>query len=124
MNREQIIEFIAKTYGEAAEYPWTRYPRSMIFRHSDNRKWFALVMDISKQKLGLLQEEIVDILNVKCDPIVMGTLRGKRGFFPAYHMNKTSWITIVLDGSVDIETIKWLLDLSYDLTAKKSKGKQ
>ncbi len=42
------------------------------------------------------------------------------GVFPAYHMSKTHWISVLLDGSVDKDKIKWLLDLSFELTGKRS----
>lgn len=40
----------------------------------------------------------------------------KEGFFPAYHMNKENWISILLDGTVSADEIKPLLELSYQLT--------
>ena len=65
---------------------------------------------------------MVEIFNAKCDPILIGSLRAEPGFFPAYHMSKSNWITIALDGSVDDGKIKWLLDMSYDLTAPRRKS--
>ena len=82
----------------------------------ENRKWFALVMRVSKSKFGIKSDNAVDILNLKSDPILIGSLRLKDGFFPAYHMNKEKWITIFLDGTVPKNEICDLLDLSYDLT--------
>ncbi len=105
-----------ETYGANAEYPWAKFPGYMVFRHSDNQKWFALVMNISKEKLGLPEKEPIDVLNVKCEPLIIGSLQNEPGFFPAYHMSKTNWITIALDGSVSDEKIKQLLDMSYRLT--------
>ena len=116
MNRGQLQKFILETYGISAEYPWKT--NDMVFRHSDNRKWFALVMNITKEKLGLPDKEQIDILNVKCEPILIGSLQRENGIYPAYHMNNSNWLTIALDGSVSDEKIKWLLDMSYDLTAK------
>ena len=55
------------------------------------------------------------ILDLKCDPRLIGTLRESPGFLPAYHMNKANWITVLLDGSVSMEDLMPLLDLSYDL---------
>ncbi len=49
---------------------------------------------------------------------MIGSLRLSKGFLPAYHMNKEHWITILLDGSVEREKIKQLIDLSYELTEK------
>lgn len=119
MNREELIKHIAEVYSTDAEYPWASSPNSAVFRHQSNRKWFALVMDLPKERLGLHEDGVIDILNLKCDPILIGNLRQEKGFFPAYHMSKTHWITIALDGSVDADKIKWLLDLSFDLTNKK-----
>lgn len=80
-------------------------------------------MDIPKSKLGLPHTDMVDVVNLKCDPILIGSLRGDAGIFPAYHMSKANWITVALDGSVPDEKLKMLLDLSYELTATKMKMK-
>ena len=76
-------------------------------------------MRIPYRTLGISREGQADILNVKCDPLLMGALRGKPGFRPAYHMNKDKWITILLDGSAEREQITGLLALSFELTAVK-----
>ncbi len=123
MNAEQLQQFISETYETDAEYPWSKYPNYMVFRHANNKKWFALIMNISREKLGFSDKETIDVLNVKCEPILIGSLQSESGIFPAYHMSKTSWITVALDGSVSDEKIKWLLDMSYNLTAKKSNKK-
>lgn len=100
-----------------------------MFRHANNRKWFALMMEVPRDKLGLAGTEKLDIVNFKCDPILISSLRGETGIFPVYHMNKASWITAALDGSVSAETIELLLDVSYELTKPKpcrkaAKGKE
>ncbi len=123
MNRDQFIQYVIDQYGVEGEYLWAKYPNYCVFRHLNNRKWFAAVMDIPRNKLGLESIEILDVVNVKCDPILIGSLRREPGFFPAYHMNKASWITVALDGSVPDEQIKMLLDMSYDATAPKIKKK-
>lgn len=121
MNREELIKYIAEVYGSNAEYLWDSAPSYAVFRHQSNRKWFAVIMDLQKEKLGLHEDGAIDILNLKCDPILNGNLRQEKGFFPAYHMSKTHWITIALDGTVDSDKIKWLLDLSFELTNVKTK---
>ena len=35
------------------EYLWRRFPDYTVFRHSDNEKWFGLVMGIKKRSLGM-----------------------------------------------------------------------
>ncbi len=121
MNRNELTEYIAEMYNTAAEYPWDSAPRYAVFRHASNKKWFAVIMNISRRKLGINNDEIIDVMNLKCDPILIGSLRNDAGIFPAYHMSKTNWISVALDGSVDSEKIKWLLDISFDLTDKKRK---
>ena len=123
MNRAELTQYILETYGTEPDRPWARYPSYEVFRHSGGRKWFALAMDIPGAKLGLAGEGAVDIVNLKCDPRMTGTLRTEPGFFPAYHMNKEPWITAVLDGSVPAEKLKALLELSYELTRPKPRKK-
>ncbi len=123
MNRTELKQFIMENYNAKADYPWLKYPNYEVFRHSSNQKWFALIMDVPKDKLGLHGSEPLNVVNFKCDPILVGSLRGEAGIFPAYHMNKEQWITVALDGSVSDEQIKMLLDMSYEATAsKKSKS--
>ena len=75
-------------------------------------------MDVSKNKLELEGDESMDVVNFKCDPILIDSLRNEDGFFPAYHMNKEHWITVSLDDVCD-EKIKMLLDISFELTLSK-----
>ncbi len=121
MNRLQLKQYIAERYHADAEYPWIQFPEYCVFRHCNNQKWFALIMDIPKNKIGLKGNEKIDILNIKCDPIMIGSLLNQKGFFPAYHMSKSNWITITLDGSVDDEKIKLFVDMSHELTASNKK---
>lgn len=123
MNREELESYILNHYSTEADYPWADTPRAAVFRHAGNRKWFALVMEVPRDKLGLPGTEKLDIVNFKCDPILIASLRGETGIFPAYHMNKASWITAALDGSVPAETIELLLDVSYELTKPKIRRK-
>ena len=123
MNREELEAYILNHYSTEPDYPWADTPRAAVFRHAGNRKWFALVMEVSRDKLGLAGTEKLDIVNFKCNPILIASLRGEPGIFPAYHMNKSSWITAALDGSVSAKTIKLLLDVSYELTKPKTRKK-
>ena len=65
--REEVFRYVKKKYNSEIEYLWTRFPTYAIFRHSDNKKWYGLVMDIPCSRLGLPGEDIVDVLNVKLD---------------------------------------------------------
>ncbi len=119
MNREKLTNYILETYNAGQDYPWAKYPDFTVFRHVNNKKWFALIMDIPRNKLGLQGDELLDVVNFKCDTILIGSLREEPGFIPAYHMSKTSWLAEALDGTVSDDKIKMLLDMSYELTAPK-----
>lgn len=114
-RRENVSQYIESRYAAVPEHLWAKYPAYAVFRRQNNRKWFAVLMDVPRNRLGLNGGESVDILDIKCDPKLAGSLRENRGFLPAYHMNKTSWITVLLDGSVSMEELAPLLDMSYDL---------
>ena len=126
MTVQELKEHIFDTYSVEPDHPFKMDDVSCVFRHTDNRKWFALTMNIPYRTLGIQRDGNVDILNIKCDPILIGSLRGRPGFRTAYHMNKDKWITILLDGSAAQEDIIPLLTMSYDLTKKKirKRGKQ
>lgn len=122
MNTDKLYSYIRETYGALPEYPWANDSETAVFRHKDNKKWFALVMNIPKSRLGLTQQDSIWVMNLKCEYVLISSLLSEAGFFPAYHMNKTHWITVALDGSVDEDRIKWLVAVSHDLT--KAKGKK
>lgn len=116
MSRSELKTYILETYSVVSDFPWAKDPNSEVFRHMDSKKWFALIMDVSKIKLGLKTDELIEVVNFKCDPVLIGNLRSEQGIFPAYHMNKNNWITVSLDGSVSDDRIKMLLDMSFELT--------
>lgn len=119
MNRQQVFEWVKDQYGVKPDYPWQ--DENAVLRHGGNRKWFGVVLEVGRNKLGLEGQEPVDVLNVKCDPAMIGFLRIQPGFHPAYHMNKENWISIRLDGSAPEAEIKNMIDVSYAMTAPKRK---
>lgn len=114
MNREEIFEYVKKQYGTLPEYLWSSSPDSAVLRHK-NGKWYAVIMNVEKSKLGLDGNGTVEIMDVKCDPEMTGMIIQTYGFLPGYHMNKQHWITILLDGTVGESKILDFLDMSYDL---------
>ncbi len=81
-------------------------------------------MNVPEHRLGLPGDGSVDVLDVKCDPRMIGSLLSEKGFLPAYHMSKSTWISVLLDESVPDEQILSLIELSYDSVAPKRKEKQ
>ena len=116
MKRTELEKYISETYGVSADYPWVKYPEYAVFRHGHNKKWFAVVMKLPKTRLGLEGNGTIDVMNVKSDYPLITSLLSETGFFPAYHMNKTNWISVALDGSAPEDKIKWILEISYELT--------
>ena len=117
MTKEQFIEFISDTYTTAPDYPFDD-PNIIVFRHRDNRKWFGIIMTIPKRKINIAQEGNIDIVNLKCAQEIIDSLWDEQGIYPAYHMSKKHWISVALNEDVSIDTIKWLTNISYDLTKK------
>ena len=123
--RKRLTEYIASQYGAEPEALWPRWPNDVIFRHGDNRKWFALIMDVRPDVMGLSGDEPVDVLNVKMsDPLFAEFLAQQPGYRMAYHMQRGSWVTILLDGTVPFSEITERLQESYAVTARKEKRKK
>lgn len=117
VQREEIITHAKEKYKTDPYHPWEQYPTNIVLRHKKSGKWYGLILDVEKAKLGLDGEGLMDVLNLKCDPEFASILKTQEGILPGYHMNKKHWITIVLDeGSRTLEDIEGLIQMSYDLT--------
>ena len=119
MTRIELAAYIQDYFNIQYDCPFEEELDAWVFRHSDNKKWFALVMRIKKRKLGIDSDEYIDVVNLKCAPEIMDDLYSESGVFPAYHMSKKHWLTLTLDGTCNYETIKWVTKISYDLTKRK-----
>lgn len=118
-----VVDYCVNQYGAEAEYPWD--DPNFVFRHKDNKKWYLLIMPISVSKLGLKDDRIENVMNLKCDPMVLDTItRDMDGVFPGYHMNHRHWISVILDGTVDRKQLTNLIDMSYTLTGSKPKKRK
>ena len=120
-QRERMAIYIQNRYGVEPEHIWVRYPNYAVFRQRASRKWFAAVMDVAKKSIDLPGDGTADVMDLKCDPVLVGSLLAQDGFLPAYHMSKSSWISVLLDETVPDEQIYPLLELSYDSVAPKRK---
>ena len=119
--REEVFSYVHRKYGSDIEYLWRRYPNYAVFRHKDNLKWYGLVMDIPRYKLGLRGSDVVDVLNIKTDSTQLADiLRQREGCFTAYHTAGPKWISILLDGTVPMDEICGWIDMSYEETASKA----
>ena len=122
--RSEVTGYIKKKYKADPEYLWKRYPDYAVFRHSDNRKWFGIIMNISYEKIDSEKSGMVDILNVKLEDILMRDyLVSLDGYYPGYHISRGNWISIALDGTVPFEAVCELIDIGFSATASKKKRK-
>ena len=118
MDRQGIFDYIRKKYEVLPEYPWRRYDDNAVFRHADNKKWFALLMSVQRNRMGLSGAEYADVINLKMDDMFFrDQIIQEDGILPAYHMNKLHWISVLLDGTVPEEKVCELIDMSFLATA-------
>lgn len=115
-----LIGYARGKYSSPPEYLW--HDENCIMRRRDNGKWYLLFMRVERSRLGLEGEGKAEIANMRAPKEDIPSLLNGKGFLPAYHMNKKSWFTVLLDGSVNAEILCALADISYNLAAKKGKG--
>ena len=121
MNKQEFLGLCLESYGTDPDYPFSGDTETAVLRHVGNKKWFALVMNISRRKLGIDSDETVDVVNLKLPTEMFGSFGPSDGVYPAYHMNKLHWISVVLqDAPADL--IQFLLHVSFESTKGKSKN--
>lgn len=114
----QILDYTKKTYGTEPEYLWEKFPRNAVGRRSDNKKWYFALLSVKGSALGLETNDIIEVVDLRVNKTEVTELLKQDNIYPAYHMNKKSWITIILDGSMEVNDIYEFIDKSY-LLAKK-----
>ena len=123
MNKLELKEHILNTYGISSDTPFKDDDITEVFRHQNNRKWFGIMMDISKRTLGINEEGEITVINLKADFNMISSLLYEKGFYPAYHMNKEHWISVAIE-EAETEKIKLLVDISYEKTMQKIKRRK
>ena len=124
MTKQSFLDYCLNTFGTSQDYPFDEDFETAVLRHVDNRKWFALMMKVSRRKFGLDSDETVDVINLKLPVEMFGSFGKDDGVYPAYHMNKLHWISVLLPDATD-ETIAFLTGVSYEATkAKPRRGKE
>ena len=139
--KDDYIAWIKTQFGAEPDYPWPDdAPYSFVFRCS-NEKWFALVMrikyvwsrhaslkaltqpfcgskkiiDPQYRQLSLTGDEEVWVVNMKASQKEIQNLIDKKSIFPAWHMNKKHWITVLLTAATDFDKLCELTEKSYEL---------
>lgn len=116
---KEIIKYIKIKYGDDLEYLWEKFSNNAVCRNKENNKWYILFVVLEESKLGIDSNIIVDIIDLRYQKDKIKDIIDNKKIFKGYHMNKNSWITIKLDGSLDLNYIYELIDNSYELSLKK-----
>ena len=111
----EIVDYVKNKYGDELEFLWEKSPKTAVVRRKNSNKWYAVILTISKRKFNLDSDELVEVINLHNSPEEIEKLIDNKKYFPAYHMNKKHWCTICLDGTVELEKIYKLIDISYEL---------
>lgn len=114
----KVIEYVHEKYGDELQYLWRTFPSNAVWRRKDNEKWYAVLLLLSKRKLGLNSDDIITIIDLRIDPKILPNIIDGKRYFPGYHMNKKNWFTMCLDGSVSVEEICDWIDKSYIIAGK------
>ena len=137
--KEKYIAFLNERFGAEPDFPWADTPDYCVFR-AENQKWFALIMKIKYKQLGpsgqaknctcnflnasqsitgcqqpFLSDEEVWVVNMKADSDKIASLIDKKSIFPAWHMNKKHWITVLLTAATDFDRLCVLTERSFKL---------
>ena len=122
MTRQAFLDYCLDTYGTSADYPFDEDFETAVFRHTGNRKWYAIMMRVSRRKFGFDSDEVIDVVNLKLPLEMFGSFGAADGVYPAYHMNKVHWISVLLPDAAE-NLVDFLTNASYEVTRGKMKRK-
>ena len=123
MTKHEFFELCSSSYFTLPDYPFDEDFETAVFRHNDNRKWFALSMQVSRRKFGIDSDEVIDVVNLKLPTEMFGSFGAVDGVYPAYHMNKLHWISVLLPDAPD-DVVQFLLNASFEATKSKIKQRK
>ena len=123
MTKQGFFELCSSSYFTQPDYPFDGDFETAVFRHSDKRKWFALSIQVSRRKFGIDSDEVIDVVNLKLPTEMFGSFGSTDGVYPAYHMNKFHWISVLLPDAPD-DVVLFLLNASFEATKTKRKKRQ
>ena len=115
MTKQEFLQYCLDTYGTSPDYPFDDWMESAVLRHEDNRKWYAIVMRVQRRKFGFDSDEPVDVVNLKLPTEMFGSFSEADGVYPAYHMNKLHWISVILP-EAPADVTHFLTKASFEIT--------
>ena len=123
MTKQDFFELCSSSYLTQPDYPFDEDFETAVFRHNDNRKWFVLSMQVSRRKFGIDSDEVIDVVNLKLPTEMFGSFGAADGVYPAYHMNKLHWISVLLPDAPN-DVVQFLLNASFEATKSKIKQRK
>ena len=120
MTKQNFLSYCLNTYGTSPDYPFEGDFETAVFRHSGSRKWYAIVMRVSRRKFGFDSDEVIDVVNLKLPTEMFGSFGASDGVYPAYHMNKLHWISVLLPDAPN-DVVHFLANVSFEATKSKIK---
>ena len=123
MTKQEFLECCLNTYGTSPDYPFDEDFETAVLRHADNRKWYAIMMRVSRRKFGFDSDEIIDVVNLKLPTEMYGSFGVADGVYPAYHMNKLHWISVLLPDATE-DVVAFLTNASFEATSSKRKPRK
>ena len=120
MTKQEFLDICFNFYNTTPDYPFEDDFETAVLRHSDNRKWYAIVMRVSRRKFGFESDEVIDVVNLKQPTEIFGSFGAGDGVYPAYHMNKLHWISVLLPNAPD-DIVQFLTNVSFEATKAKNK---
>lgn len=120
MTKQEFLEYCLSTYGTSPDYPFDEDFETAVLRHTDNRKWYAIAMRVSRLKFGFDSDEVIDVVNLKLPTEMFGSFDATDGVYPAYHMNKLHWISVLLPDAPN-DVVQFLVNVSFEATKSPKK---
>ena len=115
---QMVIEFVRELYGDELEFLWAKFPDNAVWRRKDNMKWYGAILTVAGTKIGLESDKIEEIIDLRMNPVEAETILSREHYYPGWHMNKKSWYTLVLNGSIPDKELKERMKESYKLAGK------
>ena len=122
MTKQEFLQCSLDTYNTSPDYPFDEDFETAVLRHADNKKWYAIVLRVSRRKFGFDSDEVIDVVNLKLPTEMFGSFGAADGVHPAYHMNKLHWISVILPDAPD-DVVLFLVNVSFEATKVKEKKK-
>ena len=122
MTKQEFLRYCLNTYGTSPDYPFDEDFETAVLRHVSNRKWYAIAMKVSRRKFTFESDEVIDVVNLKLPTEMFGSFGAAEGVYPAYHMNKLHWISVLLPDAPN-DVLRFLVNVSFESTTPRTKIK-